>query len=112
MLPALPASPPCAAATPQFWRLLWDCGVHTVLVLGTGPLQGAKGEDGITVTHWEDELSSQGRTQNYVLEDSQGGRKVVKLLQQDSFLAPGAPPEEGQTLIHLLEAVGTLTEGR
>ena len=92
------ASPPCPEATPQFWRLLWDCGVHTVLVLGAGVLQGCAGEEGITVTHWEDELSSQGRAQNYVLEDMQGARKVVKLLQQDSFLAPGSVPEPALAL--------------
>ena len=98
------ASPPCPAATPQFWRLLWDCGVHTVLVLGAGPLQGAAGEDGVTVTHWEDELSSQGRAQNYVMEDTQGGRRVVRLLQQDSFLSSGSPPETALALVECVHA--------
>ena len=98
------ASPPCPAATPQFWRLLWDCGVHTVLVLGAGPLQGAAGEDGVTVTHWEDELSSQGRAQNYVMEDQQGGRRVVRLLQQDSFLSSGSPPETALALADCVHA--------
>ena len=98
------ASPPCPAATPQFWRLLWDCGVHTVLLLGRTPLEGAAGEDGVTVTHWEDELSSKGRAQNYVLEDQQGGRKVVKLLQQDEFLSTESSPEAALALVDSVHA--------
>jgi hypothetical protein len=93
------AGPPRPAATPQFWRLLWDCGVHTVLLLGAAPPAGCSAaEEGVTVTRWEDELSSQGRAQHYVLEDGQGGRRVVKLLQQEGCLAAGAPPEAALAL--------------
>ena len=97
----------------QFWRLVLENGIHTIVAVKTDPRVEfpdlwsvmAVNAGPIFVTHRDDEISFKFKSKNFILEFGNNMRKFVKVIFCDNFLAEtdcGSPA--GETL-SLLETV-------
>ena len=93
----------------QFWRLVLEHNVHTVVVLKSDPEfsfpdLSTDGIGGVTVTHRDDEISYDFKSKNFILEFGANTRKFVKVIFAESFLTD---PDNIEDNLLVLETVET-----
>ena len=92
----------------QFWRLVLEQSVHTIVVVKSDPCQSfpdlsSAGQGPVIVTHRDDEISYDFKSKNFILEFGTCVRKFVKVIFSETFLSEGESPAESLSLV---ESVG------
>ena len=100
------ASYPHPDQTQQFWRLMLEHNVHTIVVLKSDPSSSFPDltSDGpsvgpVNVTHRDDEISYDFKSKNFILEFGMSMRKFVKVIYADNFMSDFENIEDNLTLL-------------
>ena len=88
----------------QFWRLVLEQSVHTIVVLKSDPCQSfpdlsSAGQGPVIVTHRDDEISYDFKSKNFILEFGTCVRKFVKVIFSETFLSEGESSGESLSLV-------------
>ena len=103
------ASYPRQETLQQFWRLVLEHSVHTIVVLKSDPHQSfpnlsAAGQGPVIVTHRDDEISYDFKSKNFILEFGTCVRKFVKVIFSESFMCESESPGESLSLVESVSA--------
>ena len=94
----------------QFWRLVLEQSVHTIVVLKSDPGHSfpdlcSSGHQGpVIVTHRDDEISYDFKSKNFILEFGTCVRKFVKVIFSETFMSEGESPGESLSLVESISA--------